>query len=351
MRYLGRKSRADRASCARSASCRPSERGPVGKAANEVRRGARGAARPAHAAELEATRARQPAGRGPHRRDAARRPAAARRPPAPDHPDAARDRGHLRRARLPGARGPRGRVRLLQLHRAQPPARPPGAAIAGHLLPLRAGAAAHAHLADADARDGVAAAADLHRRARAACTGATPDATHTPMFHQLEGLAIDEDITLARPPRRAARVRARDVRRASARCGCARATSRSPSRASRSTSPASAAAATGYVRDGSRCPLCKGTGWIEILGSGMVDPNVLGFVRDNGYDPERVQGFAFGMGIERIAMLTPRRAGPAHALRERPAAAGAVRRMRVPIVMAARVLRPRPRRPRRSPTR
>ena len=44
-------------------------------------------------------------------------------------------------------------------------------------------------------------------------------------------------------------------------------------------------------------------GWIEILGSGMVDPNVLDFVRDNGYDTERVQGFAFGMGIERIAML------------------------------------------------
>ena len=46
--------------------------------------------------------------------------------------------------------------------------------------------------------------------------------------------------------------------------------------------------------------LCKGSGWIEILGSGMVDPNVFGFV---DYDPERYQGFAFGMGIERIAML------------------------------------------------
>ena len=52
-----------------------------------------------------------------------------------------------------------------------------------------------------------------------------------------------------------------------------------------------------------RCSLCKGSGWIEILGSGMVDPNVLGFVADHGYDPEKVQGFAFGMGIERIAML------------------------------------------------
>ena len=59
----------------------------------------------------------------------------------------------------------------------------------------------------------------------------------------------------------------------------------------------------GVLEDGSRCPLCKGSGWIEILGAGMVDPNVFGFVREHGYDPERVQGFAFGMGIERIAML------------------------------------------------
>jgi phenylalanyl-tRNA synthetase alpha chain len=59
----------------------------------------------------------------------------------------------------------------------------------------------------------------------------------------------------------------------------------------------------GYLADGSRDPLCKGSGWIEILGSGMVDPNVYGFVSDMGYDPERVQGFAFGMGIERVAML------------------------------------------------
>ena len=60
----------------------------------------------------------------------------------------------------------------------------------------------------------------------------------------------------------------------------------------------------GVTRDGSRCPLCKGTGWIEILGAGMVDPNVFGYVREHGYDPERIQGFAFGMGVERIAMLS-----------------------------------------------
>ncbi len=55
--------------------------------------------------------------------------------------------------------------------------------------------------------------------------------------------------------------------------------------------------------NGERCNLCKGQGWIEILGAGMVDPNVLGFVKENGYDPEQVSGFAFGLGIERVAML------------------------------------------------
>ena len=59
----------------------------------------------------------------------------------------------------------------------------------------------------------------------------------------------------------------------------------------------------GFLPDGSRCPLCKGEGWVEILGAGMVDPNVFGYVREHGYDPERVQGFAFGMGIERLAFL------------------------------------------------
>ena len=59
----------------------------------------------------------------------------------------------------------------------------------------------------------------------------------------------------------------------------------------------------GYMADGSRCQLCKGEGWIEILGAGEVDPNVFGYVATSGYDPEKVQGFALGMGIERIAML------------------------------------------------
>ena len=125
------------------------------------------------------------------------------------------------------------------------------------------------------------------------------DATHTPMFHQVEGLAVDENITLADlqgvllefaraifGPEREIRLRPHyfpftepsvEVDISCFACGGA-----------------------GVLPDGSRDNLCKGSGWIEILGSGMVDPNVFGFV---DYDPERYQGFAFGMGIERIAML------------------------------------------------
>ena len=128
------------------------------------------------------------------------------------------------------------------------------------------------------------------------------DATHSPVFHQVEGLAVAEGITLADlkgtldelaralfGPERSTRFRpgffpftepSVEVDVSCFRCG-----------------------GSGELADGTRDSICKGTGWIEILGSGMVDPNVFGFVEANGYDPERIQGFAFGMGIERIAML------------------------------------------------
>jgi phenylalanyl-tRNA synthetase alpha chain len=54
---------------------------------------------------------------------------------------------------------------------------------------------------------------------------------------------------------------------------------------------------------GKGCRKCKFGGWIELLGCGMVDPNVFEFVKDNGYDPVKISGFAFGMGVERIALL------------------------------------------------
>jgi phenylalanyl-tRNA synthetase alpha chain len=122
------------------------------------------------------------------------------------------------------------------------------------------------------------------------------------MFHQVEGLAVGEGITLADlqgtllelaraifGPERRTRMRPHffpftepsvEVDVSCFRCD-----------------------GSGVLPDGSRDPLCKGVGWIEVLGAGMVDPNVFGFVKENGYDPERVQGFAFGMGVERIAML------------------------------------------------
>jgi phenylalanyl-tRNA synthetase alpha chain len=128
------------------------------------------------------------------------------------------------------------------------------------------------------------------------------DATHSPMFHQMEGLAIAEDLTLADlkgtllalcraifGDGRELRLRPHffpftepsvEVDVSCFQCG-----------------------GSGALAGGERCNLCKGQGWIEILGAGMVDPNVLGFVADDGYDPERVQGFAFGLGVERVAML------------------------------------------------
>jgi phenylalanyl-tRNA synthetase alpha chain len=127
------------------------------------------------------------------------------------------------------------------------------------------------------------------------------DATHTPQFHQVEGLAVDEDVTLAD-------LRGTLLAFARAVFGDDREVRLRPhffpfTEPSVECDVSCFNCRDGFLRDGSRCHLCKGTGWIEILGSGMVDPNVFGYVREHGYDPERVQGFAFGMGIERIAFL------------------------------------------------
>ena len=128
------------------------------------------------------------------------------------------------------------------------------------------------------------------------------DATHTPMFHQVEGLAIGEGITLAdlqgtlEEMLRAIFGEGREARMRP--------------HFFPFTEPSVEfdvscfqCEGTGELAGGERCNLCKGQGWIEVGGAGMVDPKVLGFVAEHGYDPERVQGFAFGMGVERIAML------------------------------------------------
>lgn len=128
------------------------------------------------------------------------------------------------------------------------------------------------------------------------------DATHTPQFHQIEGLAVDEDITLAD-------LKGTLLQFARAIFGDEREVRLRP-HFFPFTEPSVEidvscfrCNGSGHLKDGSRCGLCKGTGWIEILGAGMVDPNVFSYVREHGYDPEKIQGFAFGMGVERIAFL------------------------------------------------
>jgi phenylalanyl-tRNA synthetase alpha chain len=128
------------------------------------------------------------------------------------------------------------------------------------------------------------------------------DATHSPMFHQVEGLAIGEGITLAD-------LQGTLTEMLSAIFGGSREARMRP-HFFPFTEPSVEfdvscfqCEGTGTLTDGERCNLCKGIGWIEVGGAGMVDPNVLGFVESHGYDTERVQGFAFGMGVERIAML------------------------------------------------
>jgi phenylalanyl-tRNA synthetase alpha chain len=127
------------------------------------------------------------------------------------------------------------------------------------------------------------------------------DATHTPQFNQVEGLAVDEDVTLGD-------LQGTLLAFARAYFGEDRRVRLRPhffpfTEPSVECDVSCFNCNDGFLRDGSRCPLCKGEGWIEILGAGEVDPNVFEYVRDHGYDPEKHQGFAFGMGIERVAML------------------------------------------------
>jgi phenylalanyl-tRNA synthetase alpha chain len=120
----------------------------------------------------------------------------------------------------------------------------------------------------------------------------TPDPTHTPFFHQVEALAVDRGITLADlkgtiqylarelyGPEREIRIR----------------TSYFPF-----TEPSIEADVSCFLCGGVGCRVCGDSGWIEMGGAGVVDPNVFQHV---GYDPEEVSGFAFGFGLERMAML------------------------------------------------
>ncbi len=120
----------------------------------------------------------------------------------------------------------------------------------------------------------------------------TIDMTHFPIFHQVEGLAVDRGITLGDRKgtllhlMRALYGEERQVRFR---------THYFPF-----TEPSIEPDVSCFLCDGEGCRMCKHSGWIEMGGSGMVDPEVLRFV---GYDPEEFSGFAFGLGLERMAQL------------------------------------------------
>ena len=132
-----------------------------------------------------------------------------------------------------------------------------------------------------------------------------PDASHSPMFHQIEGLAVDTNITFGD-------LKGTLDHAMKALFGSDVKTSFRPSFFP-FTEPSAEMFVSCFICGGSGkrgggneeapCRPCKQTGWIEILGCGMVDPNVFEFVKHNGYDPEKISGFAFGMGVDRIAML------------------------------------------------
>jgi phenylalanyl-tRNA synthetase alpha chain len=125
-----------------------------------------------------------------------------------------------------------------------------------------------------------------------------PDATHSPMFHQVEGLAVDTNITFC------------DLKGSLDHAMKSLFGSSVKTRFRPSFFPFTEPSAevliscifcggSGY-QGSARCPNCKASGWIELLGAGMVDPALYGFV---GYNPEKYSGFAFGMGVDRIAAM------------------------------------------------
>ena len=125
-----------------------------------------------------------------------------------------------------------------------------------------------------------------------------PDATHSPMFHQVEGLTVDTNITFC------------DLKGSLDHAMKSLFGSSVKTRFRPSFFPFTEPSAEvliscifcggGGYQGSARCPNCKASGWIELLGAGMVDPALYGFV---GYDPEKYSGFAFGMGVDRIAAM------------------------------------------------
>ena len=131
---------------------------------------------------------------------------------------------------------------------------------------------------------------------RMICPGAVyrcdSDPTHSPMFHQVEGLLVDKGVTFA-DLKGVLTVFVRQMFGEKTKL-------RFRPSFFPFTEPSAEIDIECFICGGKGCGVCSNTGWLEILGSGMTDPAVFGFVN---YDPEEVAGFAFGMGVERIAML------------------------------------------------
>ena len=121
------------------------------------------------------------------------------------------------------------------------------------------------------------------------------DATHSPVFHQVEGLAVDTNITFCD-------LKGTLDHAMKALFGSSVKTRFYPSFFP-FTEPSADMQVSCIFCGGKGCRKCKFSGWIELLGCGMVDPNVFDFVKHNGYDSSKISGFAFGMGVERIAIL------------------------------------------------
>ena len=121
------------------------------------------------------------------------------------------------------------------------------------------------------------------------------DATHSPIFHQVEGLCVDRNITFSD-------LKGTLDHAMKALFGSSLKTRFFPSFFP-FTEPSADVQISCIFCGGKGCRKCKESGWIELLGCGMVDPNVFEFVKQNGYDSSKISGFAFGMGVERIAML------------------------------------------------
>jgi phenylalanyl-tRNA synthetase alpha chain len=121
------------------------------------------------------------------------------------------------------------------------------------------------------------------------------DATHSPVFHQVEGLAVDTNITFCD-------LKGTLDHAMKALFGSSVKTRFYPSFFP-FTEPSADMQVSCIFCGGKGCRKCKFSGWIELLGCGMVDPNVFEFVKQYGYDSSKISGFAFGMGVDRIALL------------------------------------------------